>query len=319
MSESANKGETPPPQQVDASSGAQPAPAPGPAPTNTGPDGKDKKPWWRRWGLPWLFGAICGGLFSTIFDVNVGEHIKAWLTGRDPLDIIVSTALPTRAPNIWKLVVEDTNQLPNLGPRPLFPPGADCEKLWEAGKQAHGVYPDFARYEVVLHGKATSGVSIANLRAIITERAPAANGALMSCKAPAPAPPGPPSHPFGTDVSGPATATGFYFDLGRSNSDEALGTNLDTSNHAGSDSNQFSGGFRINVALNETVIIEVKTLLPRDAVHWRIQADADVDGKRKAIDITDGGSDFHSPGQLDDDKYKLVYRGGSDPGNWPTT
>lgn len=318
MPESANKGETPPPQPVGASSGAQPAPAPGAAPTNTGPDGKDKKPWWKRLGLWWLFGAICGTLVSTIVDVIVGQPITSWLTGRDPLDIMVSTALPTRAPRIWDVVVENTNQLPNLGPRPLSPPGADCEKLWEAGKQAHGVYPDFARYEVVLRGKATSGVSIANLRAIITERAPAANGALMSCNAPPPAPSGPPpSNPSWVDLSAPTTAAGFYFDLGRSHSDEAVGINTDTSNHAGS--NQFSGGFRINVALNETVIIEVKTLLPRDAVHWRIQADADVDGKRKAIDITDGGSDFHSPGRLNDDKYKLIYRGGSDPGNWPTT
>ena len=233
----------------------------------------------------WTVPTVAAAIIASIVAANT-DAIESWWSTRDPLEARIVPR--TEAPESYSMVVPDPTLLPpNVGDI------NDCSALWEVGIEAEGI--DSTTPVVLLEGTATDGVAITGMRAKITKRKPAIDGALLTCPSAGGQPP-----------------IGMVFDLRTSS--------LAHAKHIDARSNeevaQFADGFTITVAESEKVTLDTEVRLPGDAVYWNIEADLLVDGEPRTLIIDNNGEDFYSPGFRDVNNYRKGYGAGVEPQNW---
>jgi hypothetical protein len=241
---------------------------------------------WPRTVLIWVTSTVLASALGAVVTLNV-DAIKEWFSEREPLEYHVTRG---KGPGWYDLVVADPSRLP-----PDVGKIKDCDPLRDIGLAAGGVQSEFSNHRVLLRGIAKDGVVITDMRAKITKRAPAADGALLFCPS-----------------AGSMEPIGLTFDLTKS--DSAPAQRYDPNSYE--NLNQFADGFAISVAENESVPLMVDTTLPKDAVEWHIEADVLVDGARRKIIIDNEGNDFYSPGRRLDNQYREGHGAGVLRSNW---
>ncbi len=229
------------------------------------------------------------------------EILNRW-SNRTPLDVHVS-ALPTRPTATFDLVVPGSADLSDrLGVRPE--PGDDCDRLWQVGVESGGMPIGETGYSIVLHGNAREGVVITEIRAVMSRRLPAIDGALFYCPIQA----------------GGTSALALSFGL---STDAAEPVTTDRATYSSESEGwvpRFDDGYVITIAKDEDVPLDVALTVHsygsgRDGFAWHLEADAIVGGERRTIVIDNGGEDFIHPGSLAE--YSRAYGGGAQlGGDW---
>ena len=236
--------------------------------------------------LLWVTTTVLASVLGVLVTMNI-DAIRNWLSEREPLEYHVSIA---KGPTWYDLIVADPSRLPtDVGK------AKECAQLRAIGLAAGGVQSNFTNHRVLVRGIVKDGVVITDMRAKITKRTPAVDGALLFCPA-----------------AGSMEPIGLAFDLTKS--DSAPAQRYDPNSYK--TVNQFADGFAISVAENESVPLMVDTTLPKDAVEWHIEADVLVGGVRQTIIIDNEGKDFYSPGRRQDNQYRQGHGAGVLRSNW---
>jgi hypothetical protein len=236
--------------------------------------------------LLWVTTTVLASVLGALVTMNI-DAIKNWLSEREPLEYHVAIA---KGPTSYDLIVADPSRLP-----PDVGKVKECNQLRAIGLAAGGVQSNYTNHRVLLRGIAKDGVVISDMRAKITKRAPAVDGALLFCPS-----------------AGSMEPIGLTFDLTKSSSTPAQ--RFDPNSYKSV--NQFADGFAISVAQNESVPLMVETTLPNDSIEWHIEADILAGGARRTIIIDNEGKDFFSPGRRLDNQYREGHGAGVLRSNW---
>ncbi|MFI6098098.1 hypothetical protein ACIA8G_21270 [Lentzea sp. NPDC051213] len=228
----------------------------------------------------WIGITLATGLIGAAVTFGV-DYLKKQQSEQSPLDVHISTS--DERPSSYSVVV--TGEL-SAGIRDA----KDCDDLWKVAKAAGAITAGNFGPRVVLQGKATDGVTVIDMRAKITKRQPAADGALLEC------PPG-----------GGAEPIELLFDLTGGDTGVAKGPE---------DENRFGKGFVINVAQKESVPLNITWSLPNDSIEWYIEADALVGGEKRTIIIDNSGKPFYSPGNRKAHEYREGHMRGVAYNDW---
>ncbi|MGH4022964.1 MAG: hypothetical protein ACRDRV_00075 [Pseudonocardiaceae bacterium] len=239
----------------------------------------------------WVVSTALASVIGVLVTLNT-DAIRELISEQRPLDTHV-TVSPEYPQDGYSLVVGDPSRLP-----PNMAEVDDCERMWRIGLDAGGVPSSPSARRVLLQGVAKDGVTVLDMRAKITRRSPAADGALLECPS-----------------AGGADPVGLVFDLSESDSAPAQHINKDAE-YSGQLVNQFADGFVITVAEKESVPLMVETTLPADAIEWHIEVDVLVGGQRRTIVIDNEGKDFFSPGSRRPNQYIEGHRAGVDTTDW---
>ncbi|MGH3804241.1 MAG: hypothetical protein ACRDTD_29725, partial [Pseudonocardiaceae bacterium] len=130
-----------------------------------------------------LFVTVVGGLFVTVvgglillYITTAGEEGKARRALEHPLDISVTDR--ESAPDFFGFIVQEPARLPTE-----FDPDGNCADEWRAGLEAGGIQMDrvYHHVDLSLGRDVESGVTITDLRAVVTSRNPAPDGTLVGC------------------------------------------------------------------------------------------------------------------------------------------
>lgn len=240
---------------------------------------------WRK-ALVWVATTVLTSVLGIAVTLNV-DTIKNWFSEQEPLEYHVTGTEGSG----YSFIVSDPSRLP-----PDVGKVKDCDPLQAIARAAGGFQIQTEpRYRVLLRGIAKTGIDIIDIRAKVTRRAPAIDGALLTC-------PG----------QGAAEPTDLSFNL--ANSDSAPAQRYD--NNSTKVVNQFADGFVISIAENESVSLMIETALPKESIWWHIEADVIVGGHRRTIVVDNEGKDFYSPGFLGLDQYSKGYAAGAFRFNW---
>jgi len=232
-------------------------------------------------------------VIGVVVSLNV-DAIKSWFSTResirDPLGVYVNSD-GSLDPTSYLMVVPDPSRLPeDVGHI------NECSALWDVGLTAGGIrIPERSFHRILLQGKANDGVAIIDIRARVTRREPAINGALLFCPS-----------------EGELDPIGLQFDL-RSH-DVAPAKHFNPDSH--DEVSQFARGYTISVAKNESVPLDTEATLPDDAVYWHIEVELIVGGGHRTLIIDDNGKDFFSPGSRPVNNYSKGYGAGVYPQDW---
>ncbi|MEJ2863219.1 hypothetical protein [Actinomycetospora flava] len=220
------------------------------------------------------------------------ESIKEWISQSEPIEggVADRQVLPE---NGFSLLVTD--------PARLSPGVAQmdaCSDLWREGLRAGGI-PVQPRTQVAdLRSGSETGATIVGLRARVTQRLPAADGALLECPA-----------------AGPQEPTQFAFAIGDNNVAEAIRP-ADGDAGAG-DQAQFGNGFRLEFKKDEGQALALLVEPPRESIFWHYEADVTTDGRTiTTIVLNDNGRDFYSPGSRASNEYLEGHSAGVDVTDW---
>ena len=134
---------------------------------------KPAKPARFKHATTWIGITLATALIGAMVTFGV-DYVKKRRSEQVPLDIHVSTAHERERSPFYSLIV--TGELPAT-----VHEAEDCEDLWQIGKAAGGIRAETMEARAVLHGKATDGVTVIDMRARITKREPAVDGALLQC------------------------------------------------------------------------------------------------------------------------------------------
>jgi hypothetical protein len=121
----------------------------------------------------WLMTTVLTAVVGVVVTLNV-DAIKAWFSEQKPLEIHVIPS--AEAPPWYSVVVADPSRLPTVVGKIK-----DCARLLAIGLEAGGVRSDASVQRVLLRGAAKDGTTIVDMRAKITKRASAVDGALLQC------------------------------------------------------------------------------------------------------------------------------------------
>lgn len=235
----------------------------------------------------WAVVTATAAAISIVVSSNA-DRLKAWFSAMQPLRVHV--AADAQAPSSYSLVVPDPRRL-----SPQVRDARDCSTLWRLGVAAGGIQSGSSSSRVLVQGEVDDGVSIVDMRAKITRREPAIDGALLDCPS-----------------AGEVEPIRFQFDLSSSDSAQAQRFKEDSESRVA----QFKEGYVISVAKNESVPLNILSILPRDAIYWHIEADALVAGERRTLTIDNEGKDFFSPGRRSDNQYRSGYGAGVREESW---
>ena len=243
----------------------------------------------------WVLSTALASVIGVLVTLNT-DAIRELISEQRPLATHVTAGMEYPSGG-YSLVVADPSRLPaNMAEVD------DCERMWSIGLDAGGVPTWPSARRVLLQGVAKDGVTVLDMRAKITRRSPATDGALLECPS-----------------AGGTDPIGLIFDLSESDSAPAqhIDKNADpAAEYSGQPVNQFADGFVITVAENESVPLMVEATLPADSVEWHIEAEVLVGGQRRTIIIDNEGKDFFSPGTRRPNQYVEGHRAGVDTTDW---